>query len=141
MHYRKRRRDLEEEEMGARPVDEDEYDGNGVRSATGGAKKRTFGERMRTSASGGDRSRTREGDEAAAGEKSMSWTPASEGKVRADKAIRPKKQETFGKGLSKGAGSEEGVGVEKLSQDQRFGREKRRKPNRSASGNVMRGRK
>lgn len=144
LHYRKRRRDLEEEERGARPIDEDDDDGTGARPAAGGSKKRTFGERMRTTAQGDERGGARGEDEAAAaaGEKSVSWTPASEAKGgRADKAIRPKKQETFGKGLSKGAGSEEGVGVEKLSQDQRFGREKRRKPNRSASGNVMRGRK
>ncbi|UZJ51330.1 hypothetical protein CBS101457_000650 [Exobasidium rhododendri] len=147
LHYRKRRTDLENaHERGARPVDDEEEEdadfGKVSKGRSAGAKKRTFGERMRKDESRGYGG-SRGDDEQAGGEKSFSWTPSEEvasAKGRASDSIRPKKQETFGKGLSKGAGSEEGVGVEKLSKDERFGREKRRKPNRSASKNAMRSR-
>lgn len=139
-HYNKRRRDLEEaHERGARPVDEEnDYTGR----PTVGSKTRTFGQRMKTVGNG--QVHTKEGrdqGDAIAGDKSVSWTPSAEKSKKGDAVICAKKQETFGKGLSKGAGSEEGVGVEKLSREERFGRERRRAPNRSASRNVMRGRK
>lgn len=139
-HFNKRRRDLEEaQERGARPVDDDDdYSGRPIVRS----KKRTFGERIKTV--GNDQAfqaKGRDAGEAFVGDKSISWTPGAEKGKRGDGSIRAKKQETFGKGLSKGAGSEEGVGVEKLSREERFGRERRRAPNRSASRNVMKGRK
>ena len=68
----------------------------------------------------------------------ISWTPS--GKPSEPKAKKPKKtrEETFGMGLSKGAGVEEGYGVDALSKQARFGRTERRKPTRSASKNAMR---
>ena len=68
----------------------------------------------------------------------ISWTPS--GKPSEPKAKKPKptREETFGMGLSKGAGVEEGYGVDALSKQARFGRTERRKPTRSASKNAMR---
>lgn len=149
LHYRKRRTDLE---RGARPV-EDEYNddadfGRAARTQ-GGAKKRTFAERIRNDGQSshpatGKHAQHDDDEEGMGGDKSVSWMPTDEeaGKKGrpGSEGVRTKKQETFAKGLSKGASTEEGVGVEALSTDDRFGRERRRKPNRSASGNVMRGR-
>lgn len=69
---------------------------------------------------------------------SISWTPSTASARTAPKKVRAPKEETFGMGLSKGAGSEEGYGVEALSEQARHGRTQRRKPTRSASKNAMR---
>lgn len=70
---------------------------------------------------------------------SISWTPsaASNDKPR-PRRVKATPQETFGMGLSKGAGAEQGYGVEALDEEARFGRKQRRHPNRSASRNAMR---
>jgi ribosome biogenesis protein ENP2 len=150
-YVNKRRVDLERAQnkavRGARPIDED-GDDNATHSNVG--KKRSFGERLRTGRSGADQEAGREqaetgGGGGGGGGKSFTWTPSSgrdaSGKATGSTAARKgKKEEMFGKGLSRGAGSEQGLGVDSLAKEDRFGREKRRKPNRSASHNVMRGR-
>lgn len=72
-----------------------------------------------------------------AGGASHTWTPSAAPKHRAPKKAK-NAEETFGMGLSKGAGVDQGYGVEALSEEARFGRTKRRHPNRSASRNAMR---
>lgn len=162
-HINKRRKDLERQDRaqrGARPVDEDEDDSNGGRNS-GGQKKRSFGERVRANKTGKDGFKDfdydEEVEEGARGGKSFTWTPSAganaaaaaekeeEGKKsNSDKQGKKNQKgtsESFGKGLSRGAGKEQGVGVEGLEHEQRYGREKRRKPNRSASRNVMQNRR
>lgn len=131
---------------GARLVDNDDgdFDGAGKR----GNKKRSFEDRLKSSDAAGARRRARasdfmDNDTAASGARSFTWTPSSS-KRDGDEKRKPsggaKKgagEETFGFGLSKGAGAEEGKGVEGLSDEARFGRQKRRHPNRSASKNVI----
>ena len=83
--------------------------------------------------------RTAQKDSGTAGSTSLTWTPSSRGDAgKPGKAPKKREQETFGAGLSKGAGAEEGYGVEALSDEARFGRKKRRHPGRSASRNAMR---
>lgn len=165
-HYGKRRVDLDPSfERGAVPLDDDESDNEKTRRRfhsnamrNGGIiKKRSLGERMRMRQQrdqGGAQSLPDDdADDVRSGGKTMSWTPAAEDSSAA--AGKDKKKgsggggaaagpaahgETFGKGLSRGAGREQGVGVDALNEAQRHGRDKRRWPNRSASGNVMRGR-
>lgn len=135
---------------GVRPVDEDDIDDevdddeeHRVKYKRSGSLKgrKTFGQRMHDGSSAGQ---TSEGTESAFEPSSRSYTftpgTASSGSGKGEKAGRGKKkgEETFGAGLSKGAGSEEGVGVDGLEHNQRFGRDKRRKVGRSASKNVMR---
>lgn len=68
----------------------------------------------------------------------LTWTPsAAPAPARAPKKSK-KTEETFGMGLSKGANADQGYGVEALSEEARFGRTKRRHPNRSASRNAIR---
>lgn len=137
---------------GVRPVDEDGDDGDGDDAQDDGDEhrvsykrpgslkgKKTFGQRMRD----GPKSATTSDAEAAfePSSRSFTFTPSStssaKGSASRDKG-KKKGEETFGAGLSKGAGSEQGVGVEGLEHNQRFGRDKRRKVGRSASKNVMR---
>lgn len=130
---------------GARLVDDD--DNEGGRS---GNRKRSFEDRLKSSSSkasaGGRRPRASDfmDEEPVAGARSFTWTPSSSSKrdaedKRSGGSARKAKagDETFGYGLSKGAGAEEGKGVEGLSDEARFGRQKRRNPNRSASKNVI----
>lgn len=90
----------------------------------------------------GDRARQwrprEKGEDGDIGGGTISWTPS--GKPSEPSAKKPKKarEETFGMGLSKGAGADEGYGVDALSEQARFGRKERRKPTRSASKNAMR---
>lgn len=139
---------------GARLVDDDDDEAGGAGGRSN--KKRSFEERLKSSstasrspASGGRRPRASDfmGDDngdAPSGARSFTWTPSSASSRRDGDEKRPsggarKKagEETFGYGLSKGAGAEEGKGVEGLSDEARFGRQKRRHPNRSASKNVI----
>lgn len=134
---------------GSRLVDDDDED-DGRR----GNKKRSFEDRLKSGESrrGGAQGRRPRAadfmdDDAAArsGARSYTYTPSS-GSSRRDADEKPKGgkgarkgagDEIFGFGLSKGAGAEEGKGVEGLSDEARFGRQKRRHPNRSASKNVI----
>lgn len=145
----KRRVDLEPGHVrGARPVDDENSGPVGT-----GTKKHTFGERKRGQDGQArlDVPQDQVDDDGGRGSKTLSWTPSAPSKE--DKMAKAteissssgsqrasKKGDTFGKGLSRGAGVEQGVGVDGLGVEQRFGREKRRKPNRSASRNVMQGR-
>lgn len=144
--------------------------------SSGGARKKSFKERMQarqTPNSGaswrkGAKRGTRGDDsmdmDSEAGEdgNELTWTPAGEaaeneydsdeqaaqfksksrskGKGTGAEDGTRKKDKTFGAGLSKGAGTEEGVGLDGLSHDDRFGRSKRRNTSRSASRNAMRSR-
>lgn len=97
----------------------------------------TLGERVRKQKT--HEKRTAQKDSGTAGSTSLTWTPSSRGDAgKPGKAPKKREQETFGAGLSKGAGAEEGYGVEALSDEARFGRKKRRHPGRSASRNAMR---
>lgn len=142
---------------GARLVDDDDDDdsrGAGRR----GNKKHSFEDRLKSSesrdgaAAGGARRRPRASDfmggdgqsAAASGARSFTWTPSASSKRDGDdkrkasgSGRKSAGDETFGYGLSKGAGADEGKGVEGLSDEARFGRQKRRHPNRSASKNVI----
>lgn len=159
-HINKRRVDIERQDRaqrGARPVDEDEF--NGERGSGYFQKKRSFGERARASKTNDEAFEGFDEDddeESGRGGKSFTWTPsanadaaaiAEQEEERKGKSGKKGKKsesgtsESFGKGLSRGAGKEQGVGVDALEHEQRFGRDKRRKPNRSASRNVMQGRK
>ncbi|PKI83649.1 Small ribosomal subunit biogenesis [Malassezia vespertilionis] len=76
---------------------------------------------------------------AMAGAMSFSFTPSgASDEPKKTKRTKKPAQDTFGAGLSKGAGAEQGYGVEALDEQARFGRKQRRKPGRSASKNVMR---
>lgn len=130
---------------GARLVDDDDEDNAGAGS---GNKKRSFEDRLKSSSNrsqGARRPRASDflDDQPVAGAKSFTWTPSSSkreagGTRKGGSSRKPSTgEETFGYGLSKGAGAEEGKGVEGLSDDARFGRQKRRHPNRSASKNVI----
>ncbi|SPO29060.1 related to ENP2 - essential nucleolar protein, required for biogenesis of the small ribosomal subunit [Ustilago trichophora] len=134
---------------GARLVDDDDDDDDDG-SGRKGNKKRSFEDRLRSSESrGGPARRPRASDfmddgDAPSGARSYTWTPSSGSKRDGDErktgsggARKNAGDETFGFGLSKGAGAEEGKGVEGLSDEARFGRQKRRHPNRSASKNVI----
>lgn len=79
-----------------------------------------------------------EEDVGAQGASSISWTPSQSKSAQPKKSKRPTKEDTFGMGLSKGAGADQGYGVDALSDQARFGRKQRRTPGRSASRNVMR---
>ncbi|PWN46920.1 hypothetical protein IE53DRAFT_390942 [Violaceomyces palustris] len=134
-----------------RLVDDDEEGGDSFSGRRGSTKKRTFEERVR-SIGRGDRGGSRRGSDRqesgeVAGGRSFTWTPSAGGtraRGGADedrssgRKIKDKKIETFGAGLSRGAGADEGKGVEGLSEDARFGRTKRRHVGRSASKNAMR---
>ncbi|EST08228.1 hypothetical protein PSEUBRA_002319 [Kalmanozyma brasiliensis GHG001] len=109
--------------------------------AAGKGGRRTFEDRLKA---GPRTSRPRAADfmeDAVAGAQSYTWTPSSrrdpESDVKRGGARKAKGEETFGYGMSKGAGADEGKGVEGLSDEARFGRQKRRHPNRSASKNVI----
>ncbi|CCF49376.1 hypothetical protein NDA11_000612 [Ustilago hordei] len=134
---------------GARLVDDDDdEDDSGHR----GNKKRSFEDRLKSKEGRGPASgrrprasdfMDRDGD-APAGARSFTWTPSSssrrdddDSKRKSGGARKGAGDETFGYGLSKGAGAQEGKGVEGLSDEARFGRQKRRHPNRSASKNVI----
>jgi ribosome biogenesis protein ENP2 len=126
---------------GARLVDDDD-DGSG----RAGGKKRSFEERLKAPGPRQAR-RPRAADfmddgQAPAGAREFTWTPSSgrrdpEERKKSGGAKKAAGEETFGFGLSKGAGASEGKGVEALSDEARFGRQKRRHPNRSASKNVI----
>ena len=134
---------------GARLVDDDDDDDDDNAGAgRRGNKKRSFEDRLKSSESrGGPARRPRASDfmddDAPSGARSFTWTPSSGSKRDGDErkkggaARKSAGEETFGYGLSKGAGAEEGKGVEGLSDEARFGRQKRRHPNRSASKNVI----
>lgn len=147
---------------GARLVDDDDDDDDDGGNTSGagrraGNKKRSFEDRLKSSsgsrAGGGHAGRRpRASDfmddgDAPAGARSFTWTPSSGSKRDGgdDDSSSKKRggsrksggEESFGFGLSKGAGAEEGKGVEGLSDEARFGRQKRRHPNRSASKNVI----
>lgn len=68
----------------------------------------------------------------------ISWTPSNKPSQPSAKKPKKAREETFGMGLSKGAGADQGYGVDALSTQARFGRKERRKPTRSASKNAMR---
>ncbi|KAJ1021170.1 hypothetical protein NDA16_003956 [Ustilago loliicola] len=134
---------------GARLVDDDDDEDDSGRR---GNKKRSFEDRLKSKEgrgpTGGRRPRASDfmdghGD-APAGARSFTWTPSSssrrdddDGKKKSGGARKSAGEETFGFGFSKGAGAQEGKGVEGLSDVARFGRQKRRHPNRSASKNVI----
>lgn len=134
---------------GARLVDDDDDEDDSGRR---GNKKRSFEDRLKSkegrAPASGRRPRAsdfmdRDGD-APAGARSFTWTPSSssrrdddDSKRKSGGARKGAGDETFGYGLSKGAGAQEGKGVEGLSDEARFGRQKRRHPNRSASKNVI----
>lgn len=134
---------------GARLVDDDDDDDDASSSARRGNKKRSFEDRLKSQSSSSPASSRRPragdfmGDETPAGARSFTWTPSSSSRRDDDErkgkggARKSAGDETFGYGLSKGAGAEEGKGVEGLSDEARFGRQKRRHPNRSASKNVI----
>lgn len=136
---------------GARLVDDDDDDDEDVAGPRGN-KKRSFEDRLKSKEgrglAAGRRPRASDfmdGDgDAPAGARSFTWTPSSssrrdddDGKKKSGGARKAAGEETFGYGLSKGAGAQEGKGVEGLSDEARFGRQKRRHPNRSASKNVI----
>lgn len=145
---------------GPRLADDDDEDFAGA--GEGSAKKKSFEQRLKTSSRHADKTHRRpraadfmqdEDDQSGQGGKEFTWTPSSSSSRRRDgdedaadlggdkksgKARRTKGgDESFGFGLSKGAGADEGRGVEGLSEEARFGRQKRRHPNRSASKNVI----
>ena len=128
---------------GARLVDDDDHDD--VVGGRGGNKKRSFEDRLKSSVSEGKNRRPRASDfmdDEPSGARSFTWTPSTsstrDAEERGQKSGRKSAaDETFGYGLSKGAGADEGKGVEALSDEARFGRQKRRNPNRSASKNVI----
>lgn len=130
----------EERERGARLVDDEEsFVHTNDRGFAG--KRGTFGERLQKKDATGS-SEEDSSSEGEVGGKSMTWTPAKSMPGTREQNGKKGKQssakgETFGKGLSRGAGREQGIGVESLDEQQRHGREKRRKPNRSASRNAM----
>ena len=101
--------------------------------------ERTLGDRARSQSS-----RPQVSDDALFAGTSISWTPSASARPEREAARAAKKakkqaaSETFGMGLSKGAGVEQGYGVEALSEQARSGRKERRKPTRSASKNAMR---
>lgn len=101
--------------------------------------ERTLGDRARSQSS-----RPQVSDDALFAGTSISWMPSASARPEREAARAAKKakkqaaSETFGMGLSKGAGVEQGYGVEALSEQARSGRKERRKPTRSASKNAMR---
>lgn len=147
------------ERGGARLLDGDD---DGDAFSAGGAKRKSFQERMKNRSTSDSRSaksnsfwKSKDRDaEEAVDSKEISWTPSvpRDGGKRAaqersvseasDRNKRSKKGgeggQNFGVGLSKGAGREEGMGVDALSMDDRFGRTSRRHTSRSASKNAMR---
>ncbi|CBQ69557.1 conserved hypothetical protein [Sporisorium reilianum SRZ2] len=136
---------------GARLVVDDDDDDDFSGAARRGNKKRSFEDRLKATEGGAGAARRRPrasdfmGDDAAAsGARSFTWTPSASSHRDGDDtrkagggARKSGGDETFGYGLSKGAGADEGKGVEGLSDEARFGRQKRRHPNRSASKNVI----
>ncbi|PWZ01845.1 WD40 repeat-like protein [Testicularia cyperi] len=135
---------------GPRLVDDD--DDEASFGAGGSKKKRTFEERLKASSSRRPRASDFMGDGGdddeftGPGSRSFTWTPSRSSRPddddgaderRGKKGSKSADGETFGFGLSKGAGAQEGKGVESLSNEARFGRQKRRHPNRSASKNVI----
>ena len=77
-------------------------------------------------------------DDGPQGAASLAWTPSAAPSKKAKAGKRASKEDTFGMGLSKGAGADQGYGADALDEEARFGRTQRRKPGRSASRNVMR---
>lgn len=132
--------------------------------SVGGARQKSFKERMRARAAPGRRGAGAGAEEmdwdAGDAGREVTWTPANGGgedeyesasdevaskKTKKSKGAgkgegegTSKKDKTFGAGLSKGAGADEGVGLDGLSHDARFGRTARRNTARSASRNAMR---
>ncbi|KDN43789.1 hypothetical protein K437DRAFT_257371 [Tilletiaria anomala UBC 951] len=123
----------------------------------GGSRRQSFQERMkarnnsRHSSSQSSIWRQKDKDQGEDGGGEITWMPMDGGSkgtrcgndARQDtrsngRGTKQKQGETFGAGLSKGAGSEEGMGVDTLSEDARFGRTHRRHTSRSASKNALR---
>lgn len=102
------------------------------------AKDRPLGDRARRHSA-----QARVSDDALFTGTSISWTPSAasaetDAPKKRTKKAKKSEHETFGMGLSKGAGVEQGYGVDALSDEARSGRTQRRKPTRSASKNTFR---